>query len=83
MQSGVNLAVSNDPTEEKKIFDFVDRWILKLRNYNKRAFTVEEAKDYLVTCFDSFSGDLSGMIKDAFEQEWIDFYPRKGKRGRD
>lgn len=46
-----------------------------------RTFTVEEAKDYLVTCFDSFSGDLSGMIKDAFEQEWIDFYPRKGKRG--
>ena len=46
-----------------------------------RTFTAEEAKDYLVECFESFSTDLSGMIKDAFEQEWIDFYPRKGKRG--
>lgn len=46
-----------------------------------KTFTAEEAKDYLVQCFESFSSELSGMIKDAFEQEWIDFYPRKGKRG--
>ena len=46
-----------------------------------RKFTAEEAKAYLVDCFATFSSDLSGMIKDAFEQEWIDFYPRKGKRG--
>lgn len=46
-----------------------------------RTFTVEEAKDYLVSCFASFSSDLSKMIQEAFEQEWIDFYPRKGKRG--
>ena len=46
-----------------------------------KKFTVQEAGEYLVTCFDSFSKDLSGMIKEAFEQEWIDFYPKKGKRG--
>ena len=28
---------------KKKPFDFVDKWILKLRNYNKRVFTEEEA----------------------------------------
>ena len=27
----------------KKIFDFVDKWILSLRNHNKRQFTTEEA----------------------------------------
>lgn len=29
--------------EEKKWFDFVDKWIIALRDYNKRKFTPEEA----------------------------------------
>lgn len=44
-------------------------------------FTTDEAKAYLVKHFRGFSEDLADMVEEAFEQEWIDFYPRKGKVG--
>lgn len=44
-------------------------------------FTVEEAKDYLLKHFRGFSDDLADMVEEAFDAEWIDFYPRKGKVG--
>lgn len=44
-------------------------------------FTAEQAKDYLVKHFKGFSEDLADMVEEAFENEWIDFYPRKGKVG--
>lgn len=44
-------------------------------------FTVEEAKEYLVKHFRGFSDDLADLIEQAFEEEWIDFFPRKGKVG--
>lgn len=44
-------------------------------------FTVEEARDYLVKHFRGFSNDLADMVDQAFEEEWIDFFPRKGKVG--
>ena len=46
-----------------------------------KTYTVEEAKEYLVNCFASFTPDMADMMKEAFENEWIDFYPRSGKRG--
>ena len=48
---------------------------------SNRKLTVEEAKDYLMKHFRGFSGDLAEMVEEAFDQEWIDFYPRKGKVG--
>lgn len=44
-------------------------------------FTLEEAKDYLVSHFKGFAEDMADMIARAFDEEWIDFYPRKGKVG--
>lgn len=44
-------------------------------------FTVEDARSYLVKHFRGFSDDLADMVDQAFEEEWIDFYPRKGKVG--
>ena len=44
-------------------------------------FTVEEAHKYLVEHFESFAPDLAEMVDRAFKEEWIDFYPRNGKRG--
>lgn len=44
-------------------------------------YSLEEAKEYLVSNFEKFSPDMADMMKEAFEQEWIDFYPRKGKEG--
>ncbi len=44
-------------------------------------FTTEEAKEYLVKHFRGFADDLADMVEEAFDNEWIDFYPRKGKVG--
>ena len=44
-------------------------------------FTAEQAKDFLVEQFASFNAEEAQMIADAFDQEWIDFYPRNGKVG--
>lgn len=46
-----------------------------------KTFTIEEAKEYLTTCFKEFSPQMSDMMDRAFEEEWIDFYPKKGKVG--
>lgn len=47
----------------------------------ERTFTVEEAKDYLLNIFRTFDNDLANMVERAFNEEWIDFYPREGKVG--
>lgn len=47
----------------------------------EKTYTIEEAKEYLVNCFSSFSKEMSDMMTEAFDNEWIDFYPRKGKEG--
>ena len=44
-------------------------------------YTAEEAHRYLVERFASFAPDLAEMVDTAFREEWIDFYPRKGKVG--
>ncbi len=44
-------------------------------------FTTEESKEYLLKHFRGFAGDLADMVEEAFDNEWIDFYPRKGKVG--
>lgn len=46
-----------------------------------KKYTTEEARDYLVNTFNDFSPELSGMIKEAFDNSWIDFYPHPGKEG--
>ena len=44
-------------------------------------FTIEEARDFLVKLFAGFDQELSDMVAEAFDNAWIDFYPRSGKRG--
>ena len=46
-----------------------------------KRYTTEEARDYLITVFSSFSPDMAEMRKRAFAEDWIDFYPRNGKVG--
>ena len=46
-----------------------------------KTYSIEEAKDLLIQCFSQFSPDMADMMKEAFENEWIDFYSRKGKEG--
>ena len=44
-------------------------------------FTYEEAKDYIIKNFRTFSDKLADFTSNAFEKNWIDAEPREGKRG--
>ena len=44
-------------------------------------FTAESTRDYLVSLFAEFDEEESQMIARAFDNAWIDFYPRDGKAG--
>lgn len=44
-------------------------------------YSVEDAHRYLLDRFSSFSDDLAEMVDVAFRENWIDFYPKKGKVG--
>lgn len=46
-----------------------------------RSFTVEEAKEFLLKHFATFSDDMVKMVKEAFDNNYIDFFPKKGKVG--
>ena len=46
-----------------------------------RTFTIDEAKQTLLSFFTPFDSDLADMIRRAFEENWIDFWPREGKVG--
>ena len=46
-----------------------------------KTYTVEDAKDYLLSIFSGFDTELHDMVKHAFENGWIDFFPREGKVG--
>ena len=44
-------------------------------------FTTEDARNYLVKLFSGFDRELADMVAKAFDEAWIDFYPRDGKVG--
>ena len=44
-------------------------------------FTAEDARNFLVNLFAEFDSELSDMVATAFDNAWIDFYPRDGKAG--
>ena len=48
---------------------------------SSRTFTTQQARDYLVELFSRFDKAESRMIARAFDNAWIDFFPRDGKAG--
>ena len=44
-------------------------------------YTAEDAKKLLVDLFTTFDTELAQMVARAFDDAWIDFYPRDGKAG--
>ena len=44
-------------------------------------YTAEDAKRILVELFSTFDQELTDMVARAFDESWIDFYPRDGKTG--
>ncbi len=48
---------------------------------NTKKYTVEESKAYLMQVFETFNPKMAEIINRAYEEEWIDFFPRNGKVG--
>lgn len=48
---------------------------------NSKQYSIEESKEFLLKHFATFSKDLHDLTKRAYEENWIDFTPRKGKVG--
>lgn len=48
---------------------------------NDKNYSIEEAKNYLMELFSAFNPKLAEVAEKAFDQSWIDFYPREGKAG--
>ena len=46
-----------------------------------RAYTLEEARDLLLEVFGGHSPEIAGVMRRAFDENWIDAYPRPGKEG--
>ena len=44
-------------------------------------YTTQEAKQLLVKLFATFDQELADMVARAFDEAWIDFFPRDGKSG--
>lgn len=47
----------------------------------ERKYTLGEARKYLVDGFRSLSGKMADFIDEAFEKQWLDTEPRRGKQG--
>jgi pepF/M3 family oligoendopeptidase len=50
-------------------------------NAENNNFEFTDAKRLIINNFFSFSDDLGILAKNAFENNWIDAFPKKGKRG--
>jgi len=46
-----------------------------------KVYTIEEAQAFILKNFATFSQDLADLAKRAFDENWIDYKPRKGKVG--
>ncbi len=46
-----------------------------------KKYTTEDARNYLLNIFGKFDAELHDMVKEAFDNSWIDFFPREGKVG--
>ncbi|WP_026391947.1 M3 family oligoendopeptidase [Haploplasma modicum] len=46
-----------------------------------KTYTYDEAKDIVINSFNSYSEKLGNYAKKAFDLNWIDPFPKKGKRG--
>lgn len=46
-----------------------------------KTYSIEDAKTLVLDSFNEFSPKLGEVAKTAFEDQWVDFEPRSGKRG--
>ncbi|MFK5883564.1 MAG: M3 family oligoendopeptidase, partial [Candidatus Izemoplasma sp.] len=48
---------------------------------SSKVFSIKDAQDYIIKNFKTFSPHLEGLAQRAFDEDWIDYNPRKGKVG--
>lgn len=48
---------------------------------NAKDYTIEDSQALILENFRSFSDDLADMAQSAFDDAWIDYLPKEGKRG--
>ena len=48
---------------------------------SSRRYSTQDAKELLVELYSGFDTELADMVERAFDEAWIDFYPRDGKSG--
>ena len=48
---------------------------------NGRMYSFSEAKDIIISSYSAFSPEMGAFVEGAFENNWIDAEPRKGKVG--
>ncbi|MBR3874709.1 MAG: M3 family oligoendopeptidase [Clostridia bacterium] len=48
---------------------------------SSKTYTIDEARELLVKTFNEINPEMGAFIDNAFQQRWIDVYPRKGKSG--
>ncbi len=48
---------------------------------SEQRWAFDDARDFILAHFATFSEDLASMARRAFEERWIDAEPRDGKRG--
>ena len=48
---------------------------------SSRTYTVEEARSLLLDLFSAFCPQMGEMMRQAFDEGWIDMYPHAGKSG--
>ncbi len=51
------------------------------KGYTPKTYTIEEAREKLIFEMSKFSPDMGKFINEAFENRWIDVFPREGKGG--
>ncbi|GAX87232.1 oligoendopeptidase F [Lebetimonas natsushimae] len=62
----------------EKLYDY-DRYAPL--NIEEKEITFEEAKELVLSSFKDFSPTFYEIAKKAFDEKWIDVYPKEGKRG--
>ena len=62
-----------------KLYDY-DRYA-PIKLSESREIPFEEAKEIVLNSFKNFSPKFYEIAKRAFEEKWIDVYPKEGKRG--
>ena len=48
---------------------------------NAKEYSVEDSKEIILNNFGTFSDDLKELARRSYDEAWIDFLPKEGKRG--